>query len=247
MSKLTYQMNRIFFGLIRRIRSILPNAAPDIRLYANIPTPIQRKVGDRLLAKLFKSHFPLPTNKPNYESALIDGLRQSVCPGNKVTVIGGGAGVTTVIAAQLAGPNGHVTCFEGGVAQFDMVKKAVLLNGVNDLVSVHHAFVGNAEHVYSSKATATEVLVKDLPDCDVLEMDCEGSELEILRNIKIRPRVILVESHGMFGSPSRTLHALLEEHGYLVKDLGAPSADLSEYYQQNDLRILMGTRQQSAI
>jgi len=34
-----------------------------------------------------------------------------------------------------------------------------------------------------------------LPDCDVLEMDCEGADTSILSNLNIRPRVIIVEIH----------------------------------------------------
>ena len=34
---------------------------------------------------------------------------------------------------------------------------------------------------------------------DVLELDCEGAELEILKDIDIRPRVIICEVHEVFG------------------------------------------------
>jgi hypothetical protein len=40
----------------------------------------------------------------------------------------------------------------------------------------------------------------ELPPCNVLELDCEGAEVEILREMNIQPRVILVETHDHFSA-----------------------------------------------
>jgi hypothetical protein len=42
----------------------------------------------------------------------------------------------------------------------------------------------------------------ELPECDILELDGEGAESLILRNMTIRPRVIAVETHGVYGAPT---------------------------------------------
>jgi hypothetical protein len=39
-----------------------------------------------------------------------------------------------------------------------------------------------------------QVTPAELPECDVLELNCEGSEIGILRNMTIRPRAIAVET-----------------------------------------------------
>ena len=51
-------------------------------------------------------------------------------------------------------------------------------------------------------------------------MDCEGAEVEILREMTIQPRVILVETHGLFGAPTDLVASLLEKRGYVVSDRG---------------------------
>ena len=39
----------------------------------------------------------------------------------------------------------------------------------------------------------------------MLELDCEGAEVEILRELTIQPRVILVETHVLYGAPTDSL------------------------------------------
>lgn len=75
-----------------------------------------------------------------------------------------------------------------------------------------------------------------LPPCDLLELDCEGVEVEILRGMIIQPRVILVETHGMYGAPADLIASLLEQRGYAVSDPG--------WEQRSDLRVLLAVRLQ---
>jgi hypothetical protein len=54
-----------------------------------------------------------------------------------------------------------------------------------------------------------------LPQADVIEMDCEGAELEIIENLSIRPRVITVETHS---NHDDVLNAL-EKIGYVPDEV----------------------------
>jgi hypothetical protein len=116
--------------------------------------------------------------------------------GDRVIIIGGGRGVTTVHAAWMVEPDGRVRVFEGSAEMVDMVKDTIRINGVSDLCDVRHSLVGPGLNVYTSGTLDVEAIHPgDLPECDVLEMDCEGAELDILREMVIRPDVLIIEVH----------------------------------------------------
>jgi hypothetical protein len=165
-----------------------------------------------------------------------------------VVVVGGGLGVTSAHAAKLAGPSGRVVCYEGSPLLSRNVERTAALNGVAARVKVETAIVGAAIGVYRNKGEALPAVVSgaELPFCDVLELDCEGAELMILRHMRIRPRIALVETHGMLGAPSRDSRATLERLGYAVEDLGVAEPHLRAFCEKNDVRVLLGERLQSA-
>lgn len=153
---------------------------------------------------------------PEYEAAIIDGLREHVRQGDDVVVVGGGFGVSSVVAARHAGASGSVTTYEAGADQCDLVAEALDINDVADRVTVEHAVVGAAVSTYTPPEDARVIDPANLPDCDVLEMDCEGAELGIVRELAVRPRVLIVETHANFGSPEGDVRAELDRLGYEV-------------------------------
>jgi hypothetical protein len=72
-------------------------------------------------------------------------------------------------------------------------------------------------------------------------LDCEGSEVEILRELTIQPRVILVETHGLYGAPTDLVASLLEKRGYIVSHRGVAEPRIGDYCTKNDIRVLLGT------
>jgi len=132
-----------------------------------------------------------------------------------VCIIGGGYGITTVHAARQVGGGGLVTVFEGGEIASE-VRQVARWNDVDDVVTVEEAIVGDPTTLYQGMADDAEVIDSaDLPTCDVLEMDCEGSELGILERMQIRPRVLIVELHPkMYDAPNAAPVDLIEEMGY---------------------------------
>jgi hypothetical protein len=135
--------------------------------------------------------------------------------GDQVSIIGGGYGITTVHAARQVGGGGVVTVFEGGQIASE-VRQVAQWNEVDDVVTVEEAIVGDPTTLYQGMADDAEVIdPADLPACDVLEMDCEGSELGILEGMQIRPRVLIVELHPTrYDAPNATPVELIEEMGY---------------------------------
>lgn len=219
----------------RGIRPFLPSL--ERFEYAGIPVAVERKWGDE--------HVPatwIPEgleDKPRYEARLVAGLRAHVRPGDEVVIVGGGVGATAAIAAMLTGPGGRVTCFEAGGRGVRSVRRTARLNGVEDRLLVRHATVARGVSVYGLQLRRKVVPPEALPPCDVLELDCEGAEIDILRGMGIRPRVILVESHGIYGAPTAAVVDVLEQIGYETTDLGTAEPDLAEVCDEADIHVVL--------
>jgi hypothetical protein len=153
---------------------------------------------------------------PDYEAALVDGIRTCVRRGDEVVVVGGGYGVSSVVAARRAGPDGSVTTYEGAAEHVDLVAETCSLNGVADRVTVEHAAVGSDPNLYTDAGSARPVRPVDLRACDVLVLDCEGAETEILADVRPLPRSVVVETHGQFDAPPATVRAALTDRGLTV-------------------------------
>lgn len=150
-------------------------------------------------------------NEPKYEAALVDALRNEVQSGDDVVIIGGGIGVSSVVAARAAGPLGSVVTFEGAASQLNYLQETLILNGIRN-VSCRHAIVGIAKHLEGNPGGADTIAASNLPECDVLAMDCEGAEREILSELGIRPRTVIVETHGNLASVT----SYVKKMGYKV-------------------------------
>jgi hypothetical protein len=87
----------------------------------------------------------------------------------------------------------------------------------------------------------------DLPECDVLALDCEGAEILISRNLKFRPRAIGVGSRGIFGAPSKLVREPLEQLGYVVVDYGVAEPRDPQGCDANDIRVLLGNKASPAV
>lgn len=216
------------------LRPLLPSVPAR---YAGLPVPATRKLGDITFADFLR---PEMGDLPTYEQALIGGLNSVARPGDRILVVGGGMGVTCTVASKLVGPMGHVLCFEGGADQVDAIRKTAALNDA--VVEVRHGFVGMKDYVYSSTSGAADVPISALPDCDILELDCEGAELEIIRTMTLAPRAIVVECHGTHGAPTEQVAALLRARGYEVAHLGVAEPRFAAVCEENDIKVLLATR-----
>jgi hypothetical protein len=224
----------------RTIRQFLPTLS-EVK-YAGIPISRERKLGDLQVPDFLIPH-PLEDIQ-DYEQTLIAALGSQVRVGDKVIIVGGGEGVTAVVAAKAVGERGSVVCFEGSKWGVGKIKATAARNKVSKRLSVKHAIVGEAISVYGVPEDHSTLVVApaDLPDCDILELDCEGAEIIILRNMRIRPRAIAVESHGVFGAPSKLVREILEKLGYSVEDCGVAEPRDPEGCEARDIRVLLATR-----
>ena len=225
----------LFWVYDRTIRRLLPAAEPV--LLAGIPTGTRRALGDRLLPGWL-----VRPDIPDFEAGLVGALRAEVRPGDRVTIVGTGNGVTTAVAARAAGEAGRVVAFEGDPAGLAATARTLAVAGVAGRVDLRLAVVGAPVRVYGGAPAGTILAPSDLPDCDVLELDCEGAETLILSGMTLRPRVVAVETHGLYGAPTARVRSILEAGGYRVADLGPAEPRLGDLCLKGDIRVLVGTR-----
>jgi len=219
------------------IRPILPNGEP-IR-YAGVIVGY-RKLGDGLIPKDWRPR--QSEDQLTYEDALVRGLQKFVKKGDRVVIVGGGLGVTAVIAARLVTESGGVTCYEGAEEGVKNVRATAQLNQVGAQLKIEHAVVGSSISVWGAVPDNGVVDPGSLPECDVLELDCEGAEVEILEKMIIKPGVVLVETHGFLGAPRKKVREKLEWLGYQVTELGVAESRVTTFCVANDIYVLAGLR-----
>lgn len=161
----------------------------------------------------------------SYKESNVEALRSQVNSGDDVVIIGGGFGVTSVVAARKAGDTGHVVVYEADADRIQTLRETLQINRVEDICDVVHATVGSTVEVAGSMEGAGEITPSELPDCDVLEMDCEGAEAEVIDGLLISPRVIIVETHPEKAASTESIESQLTAHGYRILSQKPDPAD----------------------
>lgn len=196
------------------------------------------RVGDHLVPIQAPPNQGGHPNPPEYEAELITQIERHVTDTDTVAVIGGGLGVSSVTAGRQA-TLGHVHTYEAGAEMSRILAETVSRNNVEDRTTVHHAIVATAERTEGQTRDANYVPTGELPDCDVLVMDCEGAETTILPQLDPEPRCIIVETHGN----RSTVETQLEEQGYSVESAAiAERPPLEETLRDNGVYVLTGIK-----
>lgn len=166
-------------------------------------------------ARIFDPYLPAdwhtnPAGNKGYKVGNSTLVQKTVKKGDVVVVIGGGYGVTAVYAAECVGPDGHVHIYEASKKQVEIIREALSLHNVSDRCTVNHAIVGDDFQVYDGRGDPRSIKAGSLPSCDLLEMDCEGAELNILQDLLIRPQRLIVEIHPHHheGDPEGVINTL---------------------------------------
>jgi glycine/D-amino acid oxidase-like deaminating enzyme len=148
-------------------------------------------------------------------------IRETVLKGDSVVIVGGGYGVSAVYAAHVAGPDGSVVVFEPTETLADAISETLSINEVEHVVELRDEAIANYTEYAADEYGHIDAKIlapTELPPCDVLELDCEGAEIEILEEMTIRPRAIIVETHGFVGSTRGSIEELVVSRGYEVVD-----------------------------
>lgn len=178
--------------------------ALKIRLYYTV---MEKLPGD------FRSFY-----KPNWawEREVLEEIKTMTEQGDTVVEIGGGVGVCTLWAAKQVGETGKVITYEAAQMNVEKLNQTIEHNSISNIVELNHAVVGTPVEVWGDSESAEVLAPSDIPECDVLLLDCEGAEMEIIRNLHDRPGVIIVETHGILGSPTDSVVDTLENEGYSI-------------------------------
>ena len=154
---------------------------------------------------------------PGYESSEVEALQEYCRPGDDVVIIGGGFGVTAVVAAEAVGVDGSVVVYEAAEVAIDRTEQTMEHHNLADRVELTHAIVGDAISLKGESGAAEVIQPSKLPEGDVYEIDCEGAEMTVLENYTANPRVVSVETHAQFGSPKQKVKIVLEGDGYRIQ------------------------------
>jgi hypothetical protein len=179
----------------------------------NVRLPPESEIADRFVLRYNREISPHSFDVLDYEGGVISAHTELTQLGDTVVIVGGGYGITTVRAGNYVGTSGLVITYEGGAKEVETLLRTIELNNVESNCETHHAIVGRERDVYGDSTAAKQVHPAELPDCDVLELDCEGSEIDILAHLESRPRVLIVELHPWeyperWTEPLKTIKAL---------------------------------------
>lgn len=217
----------IRFGYNNYIRPLLPTQEA---IYNDVSVRSSH-IGDSIV--------PWQSTKiPDYEESLIRGIRDHVEDGDDVVIVGGGEGVSTVVAARKSGDSGSVTTFEGSSNAVKKIKNTVQLNNVDTQVSIRHAIVARAVSLRGKKGCADIISPNQLPECDVMILDCEGAEIDILEELESWPGTLIVETHGIYGATKPKVNELLNNVGYNIIAEEIAEERLRKMCEENGIYVL---------
>jgi len=184
----------------------------------------------------------------------IEFLRSVAKPGMNVLDVGANRGVTTVALAKSVGPTGRVYAFEPVPGYCKATRDNLKRNGLENAEVFELALSnrkgqlrfhqrggssgvvpGEEEQVLAVEATtiADFLAEQNAGKIDVLSLDCEGSELRVLRGAEALLRdqapQIFCEIHPDFlkelGESAGELAAFLEDCGYQVRPISVEVLD----------------------
>lgn len=162
--------------------------------------------------------------------------------GDDVVIVGGGWGVSTVAAAKQVAESRTVITFEGAREAVEKVQQTVSLSSVDNRVSIRYAVIAEAISLRGTTDAET-IPPEELPDCDVLVLDCEGAEIDILDNMTIRPDVLIVETHGMFDAPVSKVRERMRRMGYTMSEPQVAEERVKSFCKDNGIDVISGLRE----
>jgi len=185
----------------------------------------------------FKAHL----EGSSHEKGEVEFLRLMAEEGMKAIDIGVDAGITTVTIAKTVGERGKVYSFDPVSGHIGTLRKNLAVNGlgnvsilqmaVSDKVGTMDFYGGSIipkENVEKTSVKTTNLdtfLTKEKVErIDLINMDCEGSELLVLKGAEKTLR-------------KNKVKIFCEIHHDFLKELGQSVQDIAEYLQNLDFQV----------
>lgn len=117
-----------------------------------------------------------------------------------IAAVGLGSGISLIHNCAKPRSKKSFIGIDGSLEQIEIAKANAKLNGIDfSKFEIIEGYVGNPTNLYGEdNQKSSKVIDLNKMKFDVLELDCEGSEIEILQNLSVRPKHIIVEMHPMF-------------------------------------------------
>jgi hypothetical protein len=130
-----------------------------------------------------------------------------------VLAVGLGSGSTLISTCKILDSRlgGSYTCIEASKSQIQIAEINIGLNTFDkSTYNIINGFVGNSVYDSWGNPSRKQIDINDF-EFDILEMDCEGSELSILEGLNKIPKYIIVELHpNFFDVKYQDFNALIE-------------------------------------
>jgi FkbM family methyltransferase len=180
-----------------------------------------------------------------HEGAEVKFLKSIVKEGMTVVDVGANIGITTVTIAKKVGGKGKVYAFEPLRGYFDVLKKNLSANGLKNVKAFELALVGRVGRIdfyenelsssIVSRGSTNKTIVsatsldnflgeQNVERIDLINMDCEGSELLVLKGAE---RTLQKNKVKIF----------CEIHHDVLEELGQSVGDIVEYLQRLGLEV----------
>jgi hypothetical protein len=119
-----------------------------------------------------------------------------------ILAVGVGSGISLIHNCKKDRVSEAFIGIDGSRDQIEIAKDNARLNKVDfSKFKLIEGYVGNPTNIYGSdNQKTTKIIDINQFNFDILELDCEGSEIEILQDLTARPRHIIVEMHPIFRS-----------------------------------------------
>lgn len=154
--------------------------------------------------------------RPGFKGPTVEVVHEFIREGDLVVCVGGGYGVMAVHVARSVGENGEVIVYEVAEERLGLLRETFEMNDVDDRIDLRHAAVGPVFDSWGTSNHSDTIHPENIPDCDVLELDCEGAEEAILSNLHHKPRIVIAEVHPGHGVDPDEVGKQLNQDGYEI-------------------------------
>lgn len=159
-------------------------------------------------------------SKLTNEKAIIDFHDKIYDSNHRILAVGAGSGISLIYNCKKH-RNHPFVVIEASEQQIALTKFNADLNSINEQqYRLIHGYAGNNNRAYGdiSHRSFEKIDINKL-DFDVLELDCEGCEIEILSGLENKPKYIIVEMHPTFLQTNfDSFLTLVSQKGYKLID-----------------------------